>query len=153
MATYNFETRDFGLSETGIHLLRSRFNYKTYPFSEIDSLIVEKGKELKNWLVILIFGIALTSFSIYYSAVLYSVLNDEKTQRIYIEELLIPLIPFLLGLYCLYASTRNVTILRITTKTNKKDKLSLYSIKKENKLDDLIQFLKECAPISFKVNL
>ncbi|MBL3655477.1 hypothetical protein [Fulvivirga sediminis] len=45
-----FETNEFGLSQEGFHLLRDRFNYKTYPYSEIDKIRIETGKALEELL-------------------------------------------------------------------------------------------------------
>ena len=45
---YLFEAEKFGLSEESIHLLRNRFNYKSIRLTEIDSIYIEDGKDLKN---------------------------------------------------------------------------------------------------------
>lgn len=54
---YYFETDQLGISETGIHLLRNRFNYETIEYSSIQEIRIEKGKQIKNWLLVLLLGI------------------------------------------------------------------------------------------------
>jgi hypothetical protein len=62
MAYYNFQTEEFGVSESGIHLLRSGFNYKTITLSEIDRIRIERAKEIHNWWLVFIIGSALIGF-------------------------------------------------------------------------------------------
>lgn len=151
MTEYHFETREFGLSDKGIHLLRSRFNYDTYNYSDIDTISIEKGKELNNWVIILALGLCLTSFSIWYSLRLFDILDNNEVNVIYIEEIIIPLIPFMLGLYCLYSSTRNGIILRVKT-SKKANKFSLKEIEKLNKLEDFKKILKDKLQTRVKIN-
>jgi hypothetical protein len=153
MANYHFETREFGISDHGIHLLRSRFNYETIEFNQVDSVTIEKGKELNNWIVILILGLVLVSFSVWYSLRLFNIIGNNEVNRIYIEEILVPLIPFMLGGYCLYSSTRNGTILRVRTIKNKAEKFPLKELDKENKLRPFQEFLKEKLNTKVKVNV
>src|SRR5687768_14504143 len=153
MTNYYFETREFGVSDHGIHLLRSRFNYETIEFNQVDSLTIERGKELNNWVAILIMGIALVSFSIYYSLRLFNIIDNNEVNVIYIEELLVPLIPFMLGGYCLYSSMRNGSILRVRTIKNKTDKFPLKELEKDNKVRQFQEFLKEKLSTKIKINL
>jgi hypothetical protein len=67
MATYLFETSEFGVSDSGIHLLRSGFNYQTIRWTEINSIKIEKGKELHNWAIILMLGLVIFIVGIYLS--------------------------------------------------------------------------------------
>lgn len=153
MTKYYFETREFGLSDKGIHLLRSRFNYETFEYSDIDILTIEKGKELNNWLVILIIGLSMISFAIWYSLRLFNIIDNDEVNVIYIEEILVPLIPFMLGIYCLYSSTKNGTIVRIKTAKNKTEKLSLREIEKLDKLEEFKNLLKEKLQTRIRTNL
>ena len=153
MSNYHFETREFGVSDNGIHLLRSKFNYETIEFNQVDTLTIEKGKELNNWIVILIIGLALVSFSAWYSLRLFNIIDNHEVNVIYIEEILVPLIPLMLGGYCLYSSTRNGTILRIRTIKNKADKFPLKEIEKENKVRPFEEFLKGKVNTKVKINV
>ena len=68
---YHFETEEFGLSDDGIHLLRSKFNYDTIEYRQVASVRVVSDKELNNWLAILIIGLSFLAFSVYYSIKMY----------------------------------------------------------------------------------
>ena len=153
MTNYYFETREFAFSDTGIHLLRSGFNYETIEFSQIHSLTIDRGKELNNWILIFLIGLALVSFSVYYSLRLLSIIDNKDVDVIYIEEILIPLIPFMFGGYCLYSSTRNGPILRIKTIKNKADKFSLNELEKDNKLRPFQDFLREKLNTKVRINV
>lgn len=152
MNNYYFETREFGVSDIGIHLLRSRFNYETIEFNHLDNLTIERGKELNNWMAILIIGLCLFSFSIYYSLKLFNSVNSNEVNVIYFEHILVPLIPFMLGGYCLYSSTRNGVVLRIRTIKNKTDKFPLKELEKDNKLESFQDFLKKKLNTRVKIN-
>ena len=147
---YYFETAEFGLSSRGIHLLRSRFNYETYDFQDIDTLTIEKGKELNNWVIILILGLGLTVFSVWYSYGLIDIVKEAHV--IYVEQILVPVIPFMLGSYCIYSSTRDGTILRVHT-IKKTDKFSLKEIEKAKKLEDFKQVLRDKLQTRVRINL
>lgn len=153
MNNYYFETREFGVSDDGIHLLRSRFNYETIQFNQIDSLTIEKGKELNNWLAILAIGLALVSFAIYYALGLFRVIDNDEVDLIYIEEILVPLIPFMVGGYCLYSSTRSGIILRLRTIKKKTDKFPLREFEQEDKLRPFQEFLKKKLNTKVEINL
>jgi hypothetical protein len=153
MKEYAYETTEFGLSDQGIHLLRSRFNYETIPFSDIESVTIEKGKELNNWAAILTFGIVLVSIAIFYILRALHVIGNLEVNVIYIEQIIIPVIPFLLGCYCLYSSTRNGTILRFRTISSKKDKFPLKEIEKKDDLAGLQQYLKDRLSTRIRINI
>jgi hypothetical protein len=153
MTNYYFETREFGISDNGIHLLRSRFNYETVQFDQVDCLTIEKGKELNNWIVILIIGLGLVAFSLYYSLRLFNIIDNNEVNVIYIEEILVPLIPFMLGGYCLYSSTRNGKILRLKTIKNKTDKFPLRELEKDNRIGQFQDFLKEKLNTKIRINV
>ncbi|MFZ6008724.1 MAG: hypothetical protein ACOYXT_00130 [Bacteroidota bacterium] len=152
MTSYYFETREFGISDGGIHLLRSRFNYETIEFKEIDNLTIERGKELNNWVLIFTIGLALVSFSLYYSLRLFNIIDNNEANVIYIEQILIPLIPVMLGGYCLYSSTRNGTVLRIRTIKNKTDKFPLKELEKSNSLQAFQDLLKNKLSTKVRIN-
>jgi hypothetical protein len=153
MNNYHFETREFGISDTGIHLLRSGFNYETIEFFQIERLTIEKGKELNNWIAILVVGLMLISFSLYYSFRLFSVVSSGEVNVVYIEEVLVPLFPFLIGAYCLYSSTRNGTILQIETVKKTSNKYLLKELERNNSLQSFQEFLKGRLGGKVSVNL
>ena len=153
MNKFYFESREFGVSDNGIHLLRSGFNYETIEFNQVDTLTIERGKELNNWLAILVIGLALLSFAGYYSLGLLNIFGDSEVRVIYIEEILVPLGPFLLGSYCTYTSLRNSTVLRVRTIKNKSGKFSLREFEQENKLGPLQNFLAEKLHTKVRINV
>lgn len=151
--SYQFETREFGISEKGIYFLRNRYNYKTVEFKKIERLIIERGKELNNWFLILIVGLILVFFSLYYSLKLFQVFNNDEINRIYIEEILIPVLPLMLGGYCIYASTKNCTILRIITIDKKGKKFPIKEIERKGELKVFTEFLKDTLKTKLKVDI
>jgi hypothetical protein len=152
MADYKFETGEFGISDNGIHLLRSRFNYETISFPDIDSLTIEKGKELNNWAVILVIGSALFAFSIYYAITVIITLYEDNYTVFYINHFFYPFIPFMMGSYCIYSSTRNAMVLRVLSIKGKKYKLSLKALEKASQLEDFQKFMKEKLKTKIRIN-
>lgn len=153
MPDYHFETSEFGVSDTAVHYLRSRFNYKTIPYTEVDSIKIERGKELNNWGIILALGIALLAFGGYYCYALYVFMFETAVHRtISPEQILLPLIPLLAGGYCLYSSTRNGTILLLTKRDGTRDKFSLREIQKNNQLAGFQSFLRQYLQNRLTVN-
>lgn len=73
MPSYNFETREFAVSDAGIHLLRDRYNYQTIPFSEIKRAVIEKGKETPNWI-----GATLLGTAMLYAAIDFSLITIDN---------------------------------------------------------------------------
>src|SRR5882757_4340076 len=125
MTDYKVETKEFGLSDNGIHLLRSKFNYKTIEYKDIDELTIQKDRELNNWALLLLIGLGLFLFSIWYAFRLFKIFDDNDTSVIYIEEIVVPVIPFLAGIYFIYSSTKTGTVMKAKTKDNWHRKLSL----------------------------
>jgi len=153
MNQYVYETTEFGLSDQGIHLLRSRFNYETIPFADIETATIEKGKELNHWIAILSFGIILVAIALFYILRAMHVVGNHEVRVIYIEQIVIPVIPLLLGGYCLYSSTRNGIVLRIKTASNKNEKFPLKEIEKANDLSGLQQYLKDRFSTRIRINI
>lgn len=153
MSKYHFETREFGISDQGIHLLRSRYNYKTIDFNQVAKITIERGKELNNWIAILVLGIALTSFALYYAVGMFSFLTDGIRGMVSIQEIVVPVIPFLMGAYCLYSSTRNGIVMRIRTIEDKHERFPLKELDQRQELAQFQQLLKEKASTKVTENL
>lgn len=148
---YLFESDTFGISQEAFHLLRSRFNFKTYQAQEISQITIEQGRQVNNWLIILVIGLGLVCFAIYYSFVLYNMLTDDSVTSIYIEELLIPILPFLLGFYCIYAALKTGPTLRVDLVNYKNKRFPLLRLKKNNEIDRLIEVIKNHPSLSSKL--
>lgn len=143
MTDYFLQTREFGLSEKGIHLLRSGFNYETIDYNDIRELTIRRDKEANNWVLLLIIGVLMLMFSIWYSFRLFGVLENGEVKVIHIEELIVPVLPCLFGLIFIYSSTRNGTIMSLTTTSGKRKRLSLGELEKNNMLDELKHHFRE----------
>lgn len=127
MATpvYAFETDLFGVSDNGIHLLRSGYSYKTIPFAEVAHARIARGNELHNWGIILMIGLALLAFAVYYVMRMVVVIGNDQVDRIYVEAIVVPIIPCMLGGFCVYSATRQGLVLTIRTTSGKNHKLPL----------------------------
>ncbi|MBL0743885.1 hypothetical protein [Chryseolinea lacunae] len=137
MATpvYAFETDLFAVSDNGIHLLRSGYNYETIPFAKVTSARIARGKELHNWGIVLAIGLALLAFAVYYVLRMVIVVGNDEVDRIYIEAIVVPVIPAMLGAYCVYSSMRQGLLLTIGTTAGKKHKLPLGELVKHDRLE------------------
>lgn len=142
MPDYHYQTREFGLSEEAVHLLRNSYNYKSYKYSDIANITIGKGKGIKNWMVVLVIGIALVLFAIWYTLGIFGIISNKEVRVIYIEEIIVPLFPFLVGFYCIYVSTKTETVVRLKMTDNKVDSLPLKEIEKSGKLSDFQDFLE-----------
>lgn len=141
MNNYDFESKDFALSDKGVHLLRNRFNYKTISFTELDKATFTKDVETKNVGLTWVVGILLILFAIFQSKGVYESFNDPSVREIYIESIVLPVLPFLIGLYCVYISVKKVPTLLVEIPGGKY-KLNLEDIIKSQQLDNLQAYLK-----------
>ena len=96
--TYTYEAEKFAVSDNGLHLLRNRFNYETILWNTIESIEVRDGKDLRNWLWVLFVGVVLAGYAIYDVFHILFIFNDPNVHRIYVERLVVPVIPLSLGL-------------------------------------------------------
>lgn len=147
---YKFESEQFAFSEEAIHLLRNRFEYKSYTFKQIEKIRIDHGKLINNWIVILLLGIGLTGFAIYHVYAIYLAFNSDELARFYIEELAIPIISLLIGLYCLYSSLKSGPVIQIAFSDGKNKRFSLQKAKKENQIDAFLNLLKGSPGLNSK---
>ncbi len=125
MSLYKFETDQFGLSDTGIHLLRSGYNYETIEMTTIDRIQIEKGRQVKNWLLLLIFGLAFSTFGLFTAIkVIYEYFFANNFTHFYLEQFLIPIFPLFIGVLSVYFSFKIGPVLLI----NLKDKIKRFPI-------------------------
>ena len=104
MSLYQFQFEDFALSDGGVHLLRNKFNFKTIRYEEIKIATIERSAEIKNASLTLLLGISLICFSIYQSRYIVELFTNPQVHNIYIETIVLPIIPTFLGIYCIYAA-------------------------------------------------
>ena len=141
MSTYNFETREFAVSDAGIHLLRDRYNYRTIRFSEINQITIEKGKETPNWIGAFMLGTA-----ILYAAVDFSMITIYNFISGNVDTRQVHMFVFLLLFGCaggcfVYSSLQHGVVLRISYKNGKRDKFPLKEIIMQDRFDDLLFIL------------
>lgn len=142
MSNYTLETDRFALSDEGIHLLRSGYNYKTLPYRDVRRATLKKGVAIKNWLVVLLLGIGLIGFAVYQAAHLYHQFMDPTVLRVSIEAIILPVLPLILGNYCIYVSLKRTTILKVKYRGGKA-KLPLGELVHYNETAQLISFLQD----------
>ena len=144
-ATYTFQAEKFGLTDDSLHLLRNGFNYETIHLHAIESIEVRDGKDLKNWLWVLFVGLALTIYALMDIFQILFILNDENTHRIYVERLVMPIIPLSLGVYSIFIALRNtrVMVVKVSGKTYY---LSLRYIVKNRQFIEFTGYLKRIYP-------
>jgi hypothetical protein len=144
---YKYETDQFGMSDKSIHLLRNRFNYKSIDFTDINSIKIQRGRDLKNWLWVLLVGCGLLSFVVYDVLHIFNIFSDSRTYVIYIERLLIPLFPLVLGVYSVVISLRKSMVMIVQSGT-KNYYFSLRSLTKANEYNGFKIAIKERFPLT-----
>ena len=144
---YLFETNEFGLSNDSFHLLRSGYNFKTYSNKDIGSLSIENGKQINNWILVLI------AFAIFYSVKLFHIMNDDQSRTIYVEQIVIPVLPFLVGMYCIYASFKKGPVIRVQLRNGRTIGFPLSKVKKDNQMDSLLDVLKNSTEFGQKLTV
>jgi hypothetical protein len=150
VSNYTFETASFGLSDEGVHLLRSGYNYKTLPYPDIRKATLKRGVAIKNWLLVLLLGIGLISFAVYQAAHLYHLFMDPNTHTVFIQSIILPVLPLILGNYCFYVSLKRTTILKMKYRGGK-TKLSLKTIVINNETEQLVAYLQEKLDTRFAI--
>ena len=142
MTAYQFEGKDFALSNEGIHLLRSRYNFKTIQFQQVEQAVIKRGTEVSNAFVALVLGVLLTLFAFYQARIVVNFFLDPQPGTIHIETIVLPVIPALLGIYLIYISTRRGPILTVRSKEGNR-KMRLREFQKSNELNNLKIYLGE----------
>ena len=141
---YLFQSRYFAISELGIHLLRSGYNYNTVTYPEISGLEVRKGHELKNWIIVMIFGILLTGYALFDIFQIYQLFNNSIIYRMHVVRMIIPILPISLGVYSIWISSRKSWILLV--KSKHVQHLSLKEYVEKNTLNEFIESLRSFYP-------
>ena len=119
MRLYRFHTEDFALSDSGIHLFRNRFNFKTILYEDVKSATIGRTAEIKNAALVLLLGLTMVCFAFYQSRWVIGLFDDPQVYHIYVESIVLPVIPGVLGIYCIYIAIRRgpVLILKAGTRT------------------------------------
>lgn len=143
MVDYHFETDQFGLSDNGIHLLRSGFNYETINFSSVQAIDIVKGRQVNNWFILLLFGLVLSSFGLFTAVkVIYEYFFADNFHHFYIEQFVIPVLPLFAGPFCIYFSLKTGPVLVVSV-TDKTRRFPIGQLKVKERLDELVSFLRK----------
>ena len=147
---YLFQDEYFGLSETGLHLLRNRFEYDSFTYDQINQVVLKKGKAIKNWLLLLIFGLSFFVFGLFMGKGVISFFQSDANGQIQILEVVSPLFLMLIGGYSTFKSLQIEEILSF--KIESKDyNFSTKQFSKDNLLEPVIDHLSK--NIEFKNDL
>ena len=149
---YNFQTSEFGISAEGFHFLRSGFNYKTEAFSNIEKMVIKRGHEIQNWILSLVIGLLLIGVSLYLIVTLVLMFNSENVHVIYVERIILPLFPLLVGGYLVYVGLRRSVIIQIQFIRGGRRNYSLLELEKKNQLQDFIKYLNQVIP-DYKIKI
>jgi hypothetical protein len=144
MKNYLFETPEFGLTELGIDLLRSRFHYGSIPWREINAIKISYGKELRYWWIILLIGIGLLILGGYLSFRTFDILTHKEQPLNYIKMLQFSLILLIGGFFTL-TSFRSGPLLRVTYANHRKIVFPIRRIAHGKSLDEFKSFINESA--------
>ncbi len=148
---FKFQTNEFAISEEGFHYLRNGYNYKTIDYSDILEFRLENGRQVNNWLVLLCIGVGLIGFSIYYTFTLFNYISDDNsTGPIFVEQIIIPIIPLFLGLYSLNLSLKMGASLVIIANNGRTKRFPLAKEKKKGEIDLMIDVINKSPQISSK---
>lgn len=135
MTNYLFQSREFAISDNGIHLLRSGFNYETISWNQVNSIKIKQGKELHNWWLILSLGLILLVAGAYLTARTIDILVHKEQAERYVKMLLFLLIPCI-GNYFVYNSLRTGTVMSINYAVDRTDMVPLSEIIKQNRFNE-----------------
>ncbi|MFK8009836.1 MAG: hypothetical protein AB8H03_26010 [Saprospiraceae bacterium] len=147
---YLFQEEYFGLSETGLYLLRNRFEYDSFSFNEINQVTLKKGKAIKNWLILLIFGLAFFVFGFFMGKGVIAFFQSDTKRKIDILEIISPFFFMLTGGYSIFKSLQIEEILSFEIK-GKEYKFSTKQLSDEGLLEKVISHLSD--KIEFKNEL
>lgn len=139
---YLFQEEYFGLSETGLHLLRNRFEYDYFSFDQIDQITLKKGKAIKNWLVLLIFGLTFFVFGFFMGKGVLSFFQSDAKGKIELLEVVSPFFFMLIGGYTIFKSLQIEEILSFRIK-GKDHKFSTKQLSNDGLLEGVINHLSK----------
>jgi hypothetical protein len=144
MSAFLFQTDEFGLDDHAMHFLRNRFRYHSVPLATA-SVRIERGADIRNWQLMLLFGLTLLLFGLWYGWHVVAFLQSGEGGRIYIEQVVLPVFPSLLGLFALTMASRRGPVLILQEEIGKFRTVSLRPLEKNGRLARLVTFLAERA--------
>jgi hypothetical protein len=144
MKNYLFETPEFGITEAGIDLLRSKFKYGTISWKEVNAVKISYGKELRHWWIILLIGIGLIILGGYFCFRTIDILTHKEQPLNYIKMLQFSLI-LLIGGYFAFTSLRSGPLLHVNYSNYKKLIFPIGKIAHDKSFDEFKSFVNKNA--------
>lgn len=145
--TFLFTASQFALSDQGVHLLRNGYNYQTLAWNEMKEIEIRSGMDMKNWLWVLVLGIALTAYGAYDIGQLIRMINDPNVHKIHFLRPVIPAIPLVLGIYSIVNAVRKTKVMIVST-GKKKFYLSLYDVLKADQYTRFVNDLSKMYAVN-----
>jgi hypothetical protein len=143
ISSYKFETDQIGVSDHAVHLLRSGFNFDTLEFTTIDKITIEKGRQVNNWLLLLVVGLGLLGFGVFTAIkVVYEYFFANNFQRFYIEQFVIPVLPLAFGLSSIFYSLKTGAVLKISIKQKTKQ-FPIDELRKKSQMEAFVHFFQQ----------
>lgn len=147
---YLFQDEYFAISESGLHLLRNRFEYETFSFSQIQSVKLKRGRAVKNWIGLLIFGLLFFLGGIYSGRGVFNFFTSDQEGTIDILIVVMPFFLLTIGGFTIFKSLKQEDVLSFKIK-EKEYNYSVKSFSKHNLLEPLINHLS--TQVEFKNEL
>lgn len=110
---YPYSTPEFGLDEQGLHRLRSRFVFESLPYAQLGAARVRRGRTMRHWPVLLLFGLLCLSAALYTGYHIITFLGSDGPGSIDVHEVVVPVIPALLGGFAIWQALRVADILEV----------------------------------------
>jgi hypothetical protein len=142
MDKYYFTTSEFGVSDNGVHLLRSGYNYRTINYSEIKRARIIKGKELDNWFIIFLIGLTMLVAGLFLTFRLIDTLMTAEVTRAGLRLGYLFFIP-VVGAFFVYQSFQTGLLLKLEFTDNRTSKFPLRQIVKADRLNEFQKLFKE----------
>ena len=139
---YNFETREFAVSDAGIHLLRDGYNYQTIHFSDVRKIVIEKGKEIPNWIGAFMLGTAILYAAVDFSFMTFDAFISKNGSPLQLQILVFLILIGCAGGCFVHSSLRRGVVIRIGYGNDKLDRFPLREIIMQNRLDDFLFMLR-----------
>jgi len=150
MAGYAFETPEFGLDETGLHRLRSRFAFEQIPYSGMSRIEVMRGRSVQNWWLLLAFGLACLGVGVWTAISLYLFLTSPREYgKVDVRAVATPIIPTVLGLVAIWQALQ-VEDIMVVRYGRRRLVLPLSKLKKGN-VAELTYYLAQRTPADHRL--
>ncbi|WP_187264562.1 hypothetical protein [Pontibacter beigongshangensis] len=134
---YKFSTNQFGVDNKGLHLLRSKHKFISY--ADIESVSLKSGKVVKNWPLLLLFGLCCLLFSFYSSFTSFVFPGSESAQ---LHKMVLPALSLFIGIGATIKALQTKDIMVVRRK-NKKVVLLMNPLVEAHQTDSFITFISQ----------